>query len=104
MTAPVASRIDPSRRDLVEEFRRHIFGAHSPDLRLLLNQLRAGQAGAPYLLVCTKPHCEWALARKARTRGSPVELVPGVVFSSPEEAEWDVFRRLWKEATGQDLP
>jgi len=103
MTSP-AGKIDPSRRDLIEEFRRQPVGAHSPDLRLLLNRLRTGQTGAPYILVCTRPHREWLLARKTGERGSAVELVPGFVFTSPEEAEWQVFKLLWKEATGESLP
>ena len=95
--------IDPSRRDLIEEFRRQPFGRHSPDLRLLLNQLRVRQGSTPYVLICTKPHAEWRLARKAAKLGSAVELIPGIVFTSPEEAEWAVFKLLWKEATGETL-
>jgi len=98
------SEIDASRRDLVEEFRRNPFGRHSPDLRLLLNSLRRNQAGDAYILVCTKPHAQWRLARKAPARGSPVRLVPGAVFTSPEQAEWEVFKLLWRETTGETLP
>ncbi len=97
------SEIDRSRRDLIEEFRRTPIGRHSPDLRLLLNRLRTGQGDAPYILVCTVPHREWRLARKAPRRMSPVTLIPGQVFSSPEEAEWAVFKLLWQERTGEVL-
>ena len=97
------SKDESRHRDLIEEFRRHRFGRHSPDLRLLLNRLRGGQGGDPYILICTKPHAEWKLARKPAGRGSPVRLVPGFVFTSPEEAEWEVFRLLWKESTGETL-
>jgi len=93
----------PRRRALIEEFRRRPIGRHSPDLRLLLNDLRRGQKGDPYILVCTRPHAEWKLARKPAGRGTPVRLVPGFVFKSPEEAEWEVFKLLWKESTGEIL-
>ena len=98
------SEIDASRRDLVEEFRQNPFGRHSPDLRLLLNRLRRSQGDDAYILVCTKPHAEWRLARKVPARGSPVRLVPGIVFTSPEEAEWEVFKLLWRENMGETLP
>jgi hypothetical protein len=95
---------DPARgRALVEEFRRQPIGRHSPDLRLLLNDLRRGQKGDPYILICTRPHAEWRLARKPPGRGTPVRLVPGHVFRSPEAAEWEVFKLLWKESTGETL-
>lgn len=91
------------RRALIEEFRRQPIGRHSPDLRVLLNDLRRNQMGDPYILVCTRPHAEWRLARKPAGRGTPVRLVPGYVFASPEEAEWEVFKLLWKETTGETL-
>ena len=89
--------------DLIEEFRRQPIGRHSPELRLLLNKLRHSQKGDPYILVCTKPQAEWKLARKPADRGSAVRLVPGFVFTSPEEAEWEVFKLLWRESTGETL-
>jgi branched-chain amino acid transport system permease protein len=95
--------IDTSRRDLIEEFRRRPVGGHSADLRVLLNLLRTNQGEEPYILVCTKPHREWLLARKSGERGSPVRVVEGVLFHSPEEAEWEVFKRLWQEQTGEAL-
>ena len=89
--------------DLIEEFRRQPIGRHSPELRLLLNNLRRRQKGDPYILACTKAQAEWKLARKPAGRGSAVRLVPGFVFTSPEEAEWEVFKLLWKESTGESL-
>ena len=91
------------RRALTEEFRHQPIGRHSPELRLLLNRLRTGQKDDPYILVCTRPHAEWKLARKSASRGSAVRLVPGFVFTSPEEAEWEVFKLLWRESTGETL-
>lgn len=96
-------KLDTSRRELVEEFRRRPIGRHSADLRVLLNILRTSQGEEAYILVCSNPHREWLLARKGPARGSPVRVVEGVVFHSPEEAEWEVFKRLWREQTGEEL-
>lgn len=95
--------IDRSRRDLVEEFRRRPIGRHSPDLRLLLNRMRMSEGENAYILICTRPHREWLLARKTAWRGSPVTLVPGVVFHSPEQAEWEIFKLRWRDLTGESL-
>lgn len=97
----VAPEIGRSRRDLIEEFRQNPIGRHSPDLRLLLNRMRMSGGDTPYILICVSPHREWRLARKAKRRGSPIELVPGIIFHSPEEAEWEVFKLRWKELTGE---
>ncbi|MEX2650036.1 MAG: hypothetical protein WD673_13585 [Alphaproteobacteria bacterium] len=98
--------IDTTRRDLIEEFGKTPIGRHSPDLRVLLNTLRMGQApkGWNYVLVCVEPHRRWRLARKWHPRGSAVQLIDNIEFTSPEQAEREVFRLLWKEHTGEDLP
>ena len=96
-------QVDQSRRDLIEEFRRQPIGRHSPDLRLLLNRMRMSEGKRPYILICTKPHREWRLGRKSSARGSEVELIPEVIFHSPEEAGWVIFKRRWKELTGEIL-
>lgn len=96
--------IDPSRRDLIEEFRRNPVGRHSPDLRVMLNTLRKGQTGESWVLVCIEPHRRWRLARKEAGRSGAVRLVGDAVYTSPEQAEWEVFRLMWRERTGEDLP
>lgn len=88
---------------LAEEFRRNPFGRHSPELRVLLNRLRSRQAQDPYVLLCTKPHREWLLARKSDARQSPAHVVTGKRFTSAEEAEWEVFKLLWQQHTGEDI-
>lgn len=98
------AEIDTRRRDLIEEFRRNPVGRHSPDLRVLLNSLRNEQVGDSYVLVCVEPHRRWRLARKAAGRGGRVRYVGDVEFTSPEQAEWEVFRLLWRERTGEDVP
>lgn len=98
------TEIDRTRRDLIEEFRANPVGRHSPDLRVLLNTLRTGQVGESYVLVCIEPHSRWRLAKKAAGRGGRIRTIGETEFTSPEQAEWEVFRLLWRERTGEDLP
>ena len=98
------ANIDQNRRDLIEEFKRAPVGRHSPDLRVLLNTLRKGQKSESWVLVCVEPHRRWRLAKKAAGRGGAVRLVGDAVFTSPEQAEWEVFKLLWRDRTGEDLP
>lgn len=95
--------IDTSRTDLIEEMRRNPVGHHSGDLRRLLNLLRTHPELPPYVLVCTKPQREWCLALKPPGRGTPVELVEGVVYTDPVRAEWEVFKLRWEALTGQAI-
>ena len=95
--------IDKSRKDLVKEFRAAPFGRHSPALRELLNRMRCAPGLPDYILVCSKPQREWLLATKTPERGSPVEIVEGHRFTSPDEAEWEVFKLRWQALTGEAL-
>ena len=103
-------RIDPDRVDLAEEFRDNIFGRHSGELQRVLNCMRMlPDAGGRYVLIADKtspdhPAQGWILARMGTRRADPVTPVPGVVFHSLEEAEWEVFKLRWKDLTGRDLP
>ena len=96
-------KIDPSRKDLVEEFRANPVGHHSADLQQMLNVVRADPFPGKYVLLCVKPHQEWILGRLSGVRGDPVEVLDDQVFTRAEDAEWEVFRRRWKTLTGEDL-
>lgn len=96
-------RIDPERLDLAREFRAQPYGRHSGELQRVLNRMRGGANAGRYVLVCTKPHREWALARLGPCRGAPVALVPGHVFTTLAAAEWAVFKLRWKALTGREL-
>jgi hypothetical protein len=100
---PSTYRIDPVR-DLpfAEEFQCTPVGHHSPGLQRVLNVFRGEPLQGKYVLLCTKPHKEWRLARLSGERGKPVEL-ENKFYQSLEEAEWDVFQRRWKDFTGEDL-
>jgi hypothetical protein len=91
------------RRELAEEFRQHLFGPHSPALRVMLNRMRSHQGEEVFVLVCLEPFRKWALARKSPKRGAPATLVPGVTFTNAAEAEWEVFKRHWQQQTGEVL-
>ena len=95
--------IDPSRKDLVEEFRGNPGGPYSPELTLLVNRLRLGPMGARYILVCTKRGREWTLAKMPTVRGAKLELFEDRVFDDYDAASWEVFRMRWTAVTGEDL-
>ena len=96
--------IDPERLDLAREFKARIYGRHSGELQRVLNRMRGGANAGRYVIVCTKRHCEWTLARMGERAGDSLEPVPGHVFGSKAEAEWAVFKLRWRELTGRDLP
>jgi hypothetical protein len=96
--------IDPERLDLAREFKARVYGRHSGELQRVLNRMRGGANADRYVILCTKRHREWALARMGERAGDPIEPVPGHVFRSRTEAEWAVFKLRWRELTGRDLP
>jgi hypothetical protein len=95
--------IDPERLDLAREFKGCIYGRHSGELQRVLNRMRGGANAGRYVVVCTKRHREWTLARMGQRPGDPLVPVPGHVFHSDEEAEWAVFKLRWRELAGRDL-
>jgi hypothetical protein len=95
--------IDPSRTDLVEEYRANPAGPYSPELTLLVNRLRLGPMGERVILVCTKRGREWTLARMPTVRGARLELFEDRVFDDYYAATWEVFRMRWEAATGEEI-
>jgi hypothetical protein len=95
--------VDP-QKDLVYavEFMRVPVGHQSPGLQRVLHVFRGEPLAGKYVLICTKPHKEWQLARLSGERGKPPTL-ENKFYSNLEEAERDVFRRRWKEFTGVEL-
>jgi hypothetical protein len=96
-------QIDPRRRELAVEFKANPFGPHSGDLQQVLNLMRAQPLPGRYALITLLPHREWALARLGPPRSGRIDLVEGVRYSSPAAAEWDIFKRRWRELTGEVL-
>jgi hypothetical protein len=97
-------RVDPIRDlPLAKEFRDKPVGHHSANLQRVLNALRGEPLQGKYVLVCTKPHREWQLARLTGERGKPVALVKGKTYRSLMDAEWDIFKLRWEALTGAAL-
>jgi hypothetical protein len=96
-------RIDPSRRDLAAEFKAKPFGPHSGELQRVLNLMRSQPLPGRHALLTLVPRREWALIRLGEARSGRFELVEGVRYHSPEQAEWDVFKRRWEALTGEAL-
>jgi hypothetical protein len=88
---------------LAAEFRATPLGHHSDALARLLRVLRSEPLDGKHVVVCIEPFREYRLGRLSARRGTPVELVPGLVFSSPAEAEWTVFVRRWERHFGEPL-
>jgi hypothetical protein len=100
----VAYKIDPETdRHYIEEFRRQPIGAHSPGLARLLTVMRQDPSGRQVILVCRKPFAEWVLGEMPPSRADPIAIEDGPVFTSREEAEWEVFRRRWRKLTGEAI-
>ena len=101
----MVTRVDAERdRQYIEEFRARPIGAHSPGLQRLLNIIRHDPTGRQVVLVCRRPFAEWVLGEMPPSRfDGPITIEEGPVFRSREEAEWEVFRRRWREHTGEDI-
>lgn len=96
-------KIDPDKdRIYAAEFMRTPVGHHSPGLQRVLNVFRGEPLRGKYVLITTKPHKEWQLARLSGERGKPPQLLDKF-YTDLEEAERDVFRRRWKDITGEEL-
>ena len=94
--------IDPTRTDLVAEFRNNPGGPYSPELTLVVNRLRLMPMADRHILVCTRRGREWTLAKMPAQRGARLELYADRVFNNYDEGAWEVFRMRWKAATGTD--
>ena len=88
---------------VVDEFQQKPIGHHSPALQRVLNAFRGEPTQDKYVLICTKPHREWALGQLSGEPGRPVKVLRDQIFKRVEDAEREVFRRRWKNHTGSDL-
>ena len=95
--------IDAARTDLAEEFRNNPLGPYSAELSLVVNRLRVMPMADRHILVCTQRGSQWTLARMPTERGAKLELFKDRVFSSYEDALWEVFRMRWETLTGESL-
>ena len=96
--------IDPTRLDLVEEFRRAPKGPHSDALQKVLHRMRWSGVTGRWVLITLEPNRRWMLGRLPGKRGAPMETFPNRVFTRVEDAEWEIFRLRWEALTGTKLP
>jgi hypothetical protein len=97
-------KIDPeSDRAFIDEFRGNPVGNHSPGLMRVLNTLRYDPSGRQIVLVCRKPFAEWQIAEMPADRREPLVFEDSPIFTNRDEAEWEIFRRRWRAATGEDI-
>ncbi len=92
------------RLDLAREYKARPFGDHSPDLQYLLNIMRSTAPGGHFVLVMTRPHEQWTLARMTGQADRPtLPQLTNVTFDRLEEAEWAVFKLRWETLAGHSL-
>lgn len=96
-------KIDPSRLDLAEEFRRKPYGRHSAELQRVLNRMRTEPFEGHYVLIRESRVGPYKLGCFGRTPADPITLT-GDVFQTERDAEWAVFKLRWRRLTGQELP
>lgn len=75
----------------------------SEGLQRILNRFHGRPLEGRYVLIQTKAWQQWSLAR-LQGRAKPVQVFEDEIFTSLEDGERAIFRRCWKEETGQDLP
>ena len=85
-----------------EEFRKTPIGHHSPELQVILNELRGLPMKDKHCLVCTKANREWHLAQTTGMRGKPLKML-SKTFTNLEDAEGYVFKKRWKQLRGETL-
>ena len=97
-------QVDPSRLDLVEEFRRKPRGPHSDALQKVLHVMRWSGVTGRWVLITLEPNRRWMLGRLPEKRGVPMETFANRIFTRIEDAEWEIFRLRWEALTGTKLP
>ena len=92
--------IDPTRTDLIAEFDKNPGGPYSLELALVVSHLRLMPMEERIIIVCTKRHVEWTLAKMPKVRGAKMEYYEDMVFDDYYAAVKKVFRIRWQAVTG----
>jgi len=100
---PVPQLIDPDRVDLAQAFKRNPWGPHGAELQRILNVMRACPVAGKHIILMTGPYTRWTVARLTGVRGEPAEIIDGLSFDNPEDAEWAVFKLRWEEHAKRPL-
>ena len=85
------------------EFLAAPIGYHSPCLQRVLNRMRGPDWTFKYVLIVVERYSRWQLGRLPAARGGRVEAVAGGYYDNLLDAERDIFKRRWRDLTGQDL-
>lgn len=96
-------QIAESDLQFAREFMEVPIGYHSPGLQRVLNRMRGADWEFKYVLLVKERHSRWQLAKLPAERGSKINPVDGAEYSNLLDAERDIFKRRWKDLTGQDL-
>ncbi|MFU1476372.1 hypothetical protein ACM25N_01120 [Roseovarius sp. C7] len=99
------ARYQISQDDLpfAQEFLAQPIGYHSPGLQRVLNRMRGADWDFKYVLVVEERYAKWRLGKLPKARGSKIGMVEGATYTDLMEAERDIFKRRWKDLTGQDV-
>jgi hypothetical protein len=95
-------KIKAEDKAFVKEFKKCPVGHHSPGLQRVLNLFRGEAMAGKYVLICTKPHKQWALGILSGIRGETIKMTEEV-FDSLKDAEWRIFQLRWAKYTGEKL-
>ena len=95
--------IDGTRMDLALEYRDNMRGPYSPELQRVLDRMRSTPMKGRLALAVLEPYREFALVRLSGERGVAPVPVEGVSYASVPEAEWDIFKRRWRDLTGMPV-
>ena len=96
-------RFDGRSMDLAREYKMNPRGPYSAKLQQILDRMRCTPMQGRYALLVEKPFESFRLCRLSGKRGIPPTIVDNIVYSSIAEAEWDIFKRRWKDLTGHDV-
>jgi hypothetical protein len=88
----------------IEEFRNNPIAPHrSPGLQRLLNVMRLYRGGDQYILIARREFRDYVIGRMPPLRDDPIVVEDDLVFASREAAEWELFRRRWRQHTGETI-
>lgn len=92
--------IDPARTDLIAEFDNNPGGPYGLELSQVVTRLRVMPMEERTIIVCTKRHAEWTLAKMPKARGDKMEYYDDLVFDDYDAALRRLFRIRWQAVTG----
>ncbi len=96
-------KLTDSDLQFAREFLDSPFGYNSPGLQRVLNRMRGADWDVKYVLIVKERYALWQLGMMPAGRGSKITEVDGIFYTDLETAEKDIFKRRWKDLTGQDL-